>query len=184
MCFQHTHIKKKKKHFPSLVSGDQGHIYIYGKYFSSKCSPFNKDMLCLLLYGKCYTRHQRYRGKGDTVRPARSSVFGEVTQQMTRKGITIRRTFWWELLELTGLNCYKSRSLEHRLIVTVCVWAHLLPTLCDPIDCSPPGSYVHDILPGKNTGVVAISYYRGSSQPRDQARMSCISCIGRWILYH
>ena len=31
---------------------------------------------------------------------------------------------------------------------------------------------------------VAISYSRGSSQPRDQTCISCISCIGGWILYH
>ena len=27
------------------------------------------------------------------------------------------------------------------------------PTLCDPVDCSPPGTYVHRDSPGKNTGV-------------------------------
>ena len=27
------------------------------------------------------------------------------------------------------------------------------PTLCDPVNCSPPGSYVHGDSPGKNTGV-------------------------------
>ena len=27
------------------------------------------------------------------------------------------------------------------------------PTLCDPVDCSPPGSSVHGDSPGKNTGV-------------------------------
>ena len=26
-------------------------------------------------------------------------------------------------------------------------------TLCDPMDCSPPGSSVHEDSPGKNTGV-------------------------------
>ena len=26
-------------------------------------------------------------------------------------------------------------------------------TLCDPMDCSPPGSFVHDDFPGKNIGV-------------------------------
>ena len=31
---------------------------------------------------------------------------------------------------------------------------------------------------------VAISYSKGSSLPRDQTHISCISCIGRWILYH
>ena len=27
------------------------------------------------------------------------------------------------------------------------------PALCDPMDCSPSGSSVYGILPGKNTGV-------------------------------
>ena len=32
--------------------------------------------------------------------------------------------------------------------------------------------------------LVAISYFRGSFQPRDQTRVFCVSCIGRWVLYH
>ena len=32
--------------------------------------------------------------------------------------------------------------------------AQSCPTVCDPMDCSPPGSSVHGIFPGKNTGVV------------------------------
>ena len=36
-------------------------------------------------------------------------------------------------------------------------------TLCNPIDCSPPGSSVHGDLPGKDTRVLAMLYSRGSS---------------------
>ena len=38
----------------------------------------------------------------------------------------------------------------------MCMHAHLLescPTLCDPMDCSPPGSSVYGDSPGKNSGV-------------------------------
>ena len=31
--------------------------------------------------------------------------------------------------------------------------AMLCPTLCNPMDCSPRGSFVHGVSPGKNTGV-------------------------------
>ena len=31
--------------------------------------------------------------------------------------------------------------------------SHSCPTLCDPTDCSPPGSSVHGDFPGKNTAV-------------------------------
>ena len=47
------------------------------------------------------------------------------------------------------------------------------PTLCDPMDYSPPSSSVHGILQARILEWVAISFSRGSSQPRDQ---SCISC--------
>ena len=40
-------------------------------------------------------------------------------------------------------------------------------TLWDPMDYSPPGSSVHGDSPGKNTGVGAILFSRGSSPPRD-----------------
>ena len=36
-------------------------------------------------------------------------------------------------------------------LASVC--AQSCPTLCDPTDCSPPGSCDHGIFPGKNTGV-------------------------------
>ena len=35
----------------------------------------------------------------------------------------------------------------------LCLFTQLCPTLCDPVDCSPPGSSVHGDSPGKNTGV-------------------------------
>ena len=52
-----------------------------------------------------------------------------------------------------------------------------------PIDCSPPGSSVLGIFQARILEWVAISYFRAASQPRYQTRVSCISCIGRQILY-
>ena len=53
--------------------------------------------------------------------------------------------------------------------------AQLCPTLCDPMDCSPSGSSVHGILQARILEWVAISFYRGSSQPKDQTQVSCIA---------
>ena len=61
---------------------------------------------------------------------------------------------------------------------------HLCPTLWDPMDCSPPGSSVHRILQARLLEWVAISFSRGSSQPRDQTHISCVFCTGERILYH
>ena len=45
--------------------------------------------------------------------------------------------------------------------------AQLFPTLCDPMDYTPPGSSVHAILQAKILKQVAISFSKGSSQPRN-----------------
>ena len=50
----------------------------------------------------------------------------------------------------------------------------LCPTLCDPIDRSPPGSPIPGILQARTLEWVAISFSRGSSQPRDRTQVSRI----------
>ena len=49
------------------------------------------------------------------------------------------------------------------------------PTLCDPMDCSPPGSSVHGILQARILEWVAMPSSRGSSQPRDRTQVSFIA---------
>ena len=48
------------------------------------------------------------------------------------------------------------------------------PTLCDPIDSSPPDSPVSGILQARTPEWVAISFSRGFSQPRAQTQVSRI----------
>ena len=55
------------------------------------------------------------------------------------------------------------------------------PTLCDPMDCSPPGSSVHGILQARTLEWVAMPSSRGSSQPRDRMQISSASCVGRRV---
>ena len=84
------------------------------------------------------------------------------------------------------------RKLCRKLCVCVCVCARArarvctlaksCSTLCDPMDCSLPGSSLLGIFPARILEWVAIS--KGSAWPRDWTHVSCISCIGRQILYH
>ena len=53
--------------------------------------------------------------------------------------------------------------------------AQLCPTLCDPMDCSPPGSSVYGILQAGILEWAAIAFSRGSSRPRDWTQVSCIA---------
>ena len=61
------------------------------------------------------------------------------------------------------------------------VHARLCLTLSNPMDCSLPGSSVHEILQARILEWAAISSFRRFSQPRDQ---TYVSYVGRQILYH
>ena len=74
---------------------------------------------------------------------------------------------------------YNHLEIDQDLGLEMCVQAKSLQwcmTLCDPIDCSPPGSSVHGILQARILECVAMPSSRESSQPRDQTRVS-------WLLH-
>ena len=62
-----------------------------------------------------------------------------------------------------------------------CSVAHSCLTLCDPMDCNPPGSSVYRNSQARILEWVAISSSRGSSWPGD---WTCMSFVGRQVLYH
>ena len=49
------------------------------------------------------------------------------------------------------------------------------PTLCEPMDCSPPGSSVHGILQARLLEWAAIPFSQGTSWPRDRTQVSRIA---------
>ena len=59
--------------------------------------------------------------------------------------------------------------------------AQLCLTLCDPVDCSLPGSSVHGLLQARILEWVAISFSRGPSQLRDWTHVFCI--VGRRFFF-
>ena len=87
-----------------------------------------------------------------------------------------------------SLEHFGSRLKSLRIkSLTICVCGKSLqscPTLCNLMDCSPWSSSVHRIFQARILEWVAISFSRVSSWPRDWTPISCISCIGRQIIYH
>ena len=70
-------------------------------------------------------------------------------------------------------------------LCTCAKWLQSCPTLCSPMDCSPPGSSIHWILQVRILEWVAFSSSRNLSDLcRDGMDVSCVSWIGRLILYH
>ena len=70
------------------------------------------------------------------------------------------------------------------MLIIWCVLNLSRVQLCDPMDCSLPGSSVHGILQAEILEWVSISSSRGSSRPRDWTRVSRVSSSSRQILYH
>ena len=81
-----------------------------------------------------------------------------------------------------GTLSFRATSGGTRVAATV--HAKSCPTLGDPMDHSQPGTSVYGILQARILEWVAISFSKGSSTPRDRTRVSFVSYIGRWVLYH
>ena len=76
----------------------------------------------------------------------------------------------------------RDREIQSRLVFGQTTGLHSLDSesvsrsvVCDPMDCSPPGSSVHETLQAGMLEWVAIPFFKGSSQPRDQTQVSCIA---------
>ena len=83
--------------------------------------------------------------------------------------ITTREETWVSFLKTGFLQ--RNRTNRGGVCVCVCVYikkeetkvAQSCPTLCDPMDCSLPGSSVHRIFQAIVLEWIAISFSRGSS---------------------
>ena len=91
-------------------------------------------------------------------------------EEGTLPGGQVGKAFLWNS-KLKGMQrenwCVQGGSARSLCCLCVSVTQSCL-SLCDPIDCSPPGSSVHGILQARILEWVAIPYSRGSSRPRDR----------------
>ena len=69
---------------------------------------------------------------------------------------------------------------EYHNSAVLCLVTQSCPTLCHPMGCSPPGSFVHGDSPGKNTGVGCYALLQGIF-PTQGSNPGLLHC--RQILY-
>ena len=81
---------------------------------------------------------------------------------------------WESLIDQDSLEKIKATYLTYIYIFVIlnydgvlCLVAQLCPTLCNPMDCSPPGSSVHGDTLGKSTEMCCHALL-----PRDQTQVS------------
>ena len=83
---------------------------------------------------------------------------------------------WEDILERVFCLYNFIQSKDYMFIVAA--------TLCDPMNCSLPGSSVHGISQARILECVAISFSKGSFWPRDQIQVSCIWQVDSLPLSH
>ena len=115
-----------------------------------------------VLYYLCYLRSQRYNVKRD-----KYSSFSQL----------IKGTF--QVKKTTSATYYSENYSAFNISLCLC---SVMSDSLWPMDCSLPGSSVHDIFQAEILGWAAISYSSGSFWSRDWTNASCISCISRQIL--
>ena len=86
----------------------------------------------------------------------------------TAKGWCLLISIYLSRYFLNGQK-WMTKLVNRKLLV-----AHLCPTLCNPMDCSLPGSSVRGILQARILEWVAIFFFKESSQPIDWTWVSCI----------
>ena len=72
-------------------------------------------------------------------------------------------------------------------IPLLCIHVHAkslqsCPTLCDPMDCSLPGSSLHGVLQARRLEWVAVPFLQGIFPPQGWNCISGVSCTGRRVL--
>ena len=104
--------------------------------------------------------------EGRVLQHCRMLEMGQVWAVLTRRKALGRREYFkwpseseWDLEALQGdpLRQDHKGAWQPGAVTWLCT------TLCDPIDCSPPGSSVHGILQARTLQWVAIPFSRGSS---------------------
>ena len=68
--------------------------------------------------------------------------------------------------------------------MNTCSVPQFCPTLCDPMDCSPPGTSVPGISQARKLEWVAISCSGDLPDPEIEPTSAAFSCIDSWILFH
>ena len=129
--------------------------------------PLLIQMFSVVWWNK-YFHGVRRKGFSDSNRAERLSL-AEVHQRAPADWVIPPSSREWQ-----GRGLSSGRVLWCEL---VCAQSCMTP--CDPMDCSLSGSSVHRILQARIREWVAISFSRGSSWPRGQ---TCVSCLtGRFF---
>ena len=131
--------------------------------------PTNKTQAVLKVLGLIEEMPQPCYTKGKNWAKNRGLISQRVWYVLDENTVIPQAQQWKVIKVLYETTHYGCESEVKREVAQSCL------TLCDPMDCSLPGSSVHGIFQARVLEWVAISFSRGSSGPRDQTRVSRIA---------
>ena len=132
------------------------------------------------LYRLSHREAPTLRGEVIEVTKSKETIFLPIEPALPPTGWATNRSL---LLQLY-LWFFNSIFSSIPLISLACACVQSCLSLCEPMNCSLPGSSVHGIFQARGLEQLVVSYSRGLSQPKEQTDISCVSCVGRQILYH
>ena len=122
-------------------------------------------------------------GMGNTCKPMAVSFQCMTKSTTNKKKKKCNKKSTWKTFSDVAFRDKRDHTNKLISVCGLCVLvAQSCPTLCDPTDCSPPGSSVHGIPQARILEQVAIPFSRGSSQPRDQTQVSSIAALPSALL--
>ena len=129
-------------------------------------------IMCRILTITSYYKHMFYVKTSSQLQNSKNPKLHLLRYQQGGKGFLI-----WEQSS-NGVAGYQRRNLSHhsrKVRESESEVAQLCPTLCNPMDCSLSGSSVPGTCQARVLECIAISFSRGSSQPRNWTRVSYIA---------
>ena len=145
-----------------------------------------------MLWHRSYLWWSNDPTEGDTLLPRDSSP-----ERWLHLGRTAIKEMGWNMLDsarrkgrLGKFQVLNNRKAARRDVNSACMLGgsvvsdSLRPLFVTLADDSPPCSSVHGIFQARILEWVAVSFSRASSRPRERIRISCSSCVGRWVLHH
>ena len=127
------------------------------------------EKMCLVVHRRCAFVNP-WLGWGIDLHSYRSIL---QTFSVTPDSLSIPWSGWQLLISSPPTWNHTCVSLLHRWLEERRKWSCSVVSVCDPMGRSLPGSSVRGIFQARILEWVAISFSRGSSQPRDQTRVSC-----------
>ena len=92
---------------------------------------------------------------------------------------------WWVVDQMPGFSsCFLTDLKGRFLVLCMCVLSSVSVFATSCTVCSLAGSSARGTFQARILESNALSSCRGSSQPRNRTHVSCVSCIGKWIVYH